>query len=374
MEDVDPAVTYVWSGLRWNSLDLTYSFPLTRDDYSDGWRGREQPWFDDVRTFDDRQRAAVENIYEDLSALTNLSFSQASTPGSGMLRSANTGYWQSFGKYPGYVDTSAGDSFYSTLIDMSDLRPGTNTHFIMLHEVGHNLGLKHGHEADVHEPLPPEYDSIEFSVMTYHTYVGAGYLGWTASDYPQTYMIFDIATLQFLYGADFTTNSTDSVYRWNSATGQMFVNGVGQAVPNANKVFMTIWDGGGIDTYDLSNYRDGVVVTLLPGGWTSTSVEQLANLGRNLNTPDLNDEVHARGNVANALLHEGDTRSLIENAIGGAGDDTLIGNQAANRLTGGGGADRMEGGGANDLLNGGAGNDRLDGGAGVRRDDRRRRP
>ena len=57
---------------------------------------------------------------------------------------------------------------------------------------------------------------------------------------------------------------------------------------------------------------------------------RLANLG---------DGHIARGNIANALLFEGDTASLIENAIGGAGDDTLIANQAANQLTGNGGAD-----------------------------------
>ena len=45
------------------------------------------------------------------------------------------------------------------------------------------------------------------------------------------------------------------------------------------------------------------------------------------------------GNVANALLYNNDARSLIENAIGGSGGDTLVANQAANRLTGNGGAD-----------------------------------
>jgi serralysin len=54
---------------------------------------------------------------------------------------------------------------------------------------------------------------------------------------------------------------------------------------------------------------------------------------------NLGDGNYARGNVANALLYNGDPRSLIENAIGGTGNDVLIGNQAANRLTGGGGAD-----------------------------------
>src|SRR3712207_9536654 len=61
----------------------------------------------------------------------------------------------------------------------------------------------------------------------------------------------------------------------------------------------------------------------------------------------------AAGNIANALLHKGDTRSLIENAVGGTGADTIIGNQAANLLKANGG---------NDTLTGGSGNDTLDGG------------
>ena len=49
----------------------------------------------------------------------------------------------------------------------------------------------------------------------------------------------------------------------------------------------------------------------------------------------------ARGNIANALLFQGDTRSLIENAIGGAGSDDIVANQAINRLTGNGGEDEF---------------------------------
>jgi Ca2+-binding RTX toxin-like protein len=47
----------------------------------------------------------------------------------------------------------------------------------------------------------------------------------------------------------------------------------------------------------------------------------------------------ARGEVANALMFEGHTDSLIENAIGGSGNDALTANQVANHLTGNGGAD-----------------------------------
>ena len=42
---------------------------------------------------------------------------------------------------------------------------------------------------------------------------------------------------------------------------------------------MTLWDGGGNDTYDFSNYTTNLSVNLQPGAWTTVSATQLANLG-----------------------------------------------------------------------------------------------
>uniref|UniRef100_UPI0013008BF6 DUF4214 domain-containing protein n=1 Tax=Teichococcus vastitatis TaxID=2307076 RepID=UPI0013008BF6 len=56
--------------------------------------------------------------------------------------------------------------------------------------------------------------------------------------------------------------------------------------------------------------------------------------------------------------------TVIENAIGGDGNDWLTGNDLANRLQGGRGNDRLEGGGGDDLLEPGRGVDSADGGAG----------
>ena len=205
----------------------------------------------------------------------------------------------------------------------------------ILHETGHALGLKHGHESPA---VSPGRDSVEYTVMTYRSYPGqdlsdgGGYSNET-NGYPQTLMMYDIATLQKIYGANFSFNNGDSVYTWNSGTGQMLINGSPATNPSGNRVFLTIWDGGGNDTYNLSNYANGSTIDLRPGEWTITSQTQIANLG----------EGHmARGNVANALLYQGNTASLIENAIAGSGQDTIIANQAANQLTGNAGADTFK--------------------------------
>jgi Ca2+-binding RTX toxin-like protein len=159
----------------------------------------------------------------------------------------------------------------------------------------------------------------------------------------------DIAALQYLYGADYGYNNGNTVYKWDPSTGQEFVDGIGQGAPIRNKVFLTIWDGGGQDTYDLSNYSNAVTIDLRPGQWTTTSTIQLADLDARANAG-----VHlARGNIANAQTdpnNPNETNSLIENAIGGSGADTIVGNDVANVLNGGLGADTLTGGGGDDLF------------------------
>ena len=218
---------------------------------------------------------------------------------------------------------------------------GNYAYEIMIHETGHAMGLKHPQDAmGSFGIMPADHDSVEYTVMSYRSYIG-GPLSYTiaADSYPQTLMMYDIAALQTMYGANYTSNSGDTVYSWNPLTGTESINGVAQTAPTGNKIFMTLWDGGGNDTYDFSNYTTNQKVDLNPGAWTTVSAAQLANLG--------NGHV-AAGNIANALLFQGNTASLIENAIGGSGSDTISGNQGNNKLTGGAG---------NDLLDGGAGAD-----------------
>jgi serralysin len=235
--------------------------------------------------------------------------------------------------------------------------PGNYAFYTFIHEVVHAVGLKHGHEGGVFGAMSPGRDSMEYSVTTYRSYVGASGLNVEneVSGYAQGLMMYDIAALQHMYGADFSTLGGNTTYCWNPATGQTSIDGIGQGAPVGNRIFRTIWDGGGIDLYDLSNYTNDVTIDLRPGEWSKTSSSQIAYLGAGH---------YARGTFANALLYEGDTRSMIENAMGGAGNDQITGNAAANLLIGGNGGDRLSGLEGSDVLRGGNGNDVLTGGAG----------
>ena len=202
----------------------------------------------------------------------------------------------------------------------------------ILHEIGHAVGLKHGQDYDpVWGVVPPEHMSTEWSIMNYNSYIGGdGLYDNAEGSGNQTYMIDDIAALQYLYGANFNTYSGNTVYTWSPTTGETFIDGVGQGASSANKVYEAIWDGGGTDTYNLSNYTTNLHLSTFdpasgppfpPPSWPISTSAPGIHL--------------ARGNVANAYLYNDDPRSLIENAIGGSGNDILIGNQANNVLTGG---------------------------------------
>ncbi|GLK85171.1 hypothetical protein GCM10017653_32410 [Ancylobacter defluvii] len=216
---------------------------------------------------------------------------------------------------------------------------GNYAYALHLKLLGVTLGLKYSAAPDgvANVVVPADRDSLEHTVMSERAYVGGPANGWEdvgQYDFPQTYMPLDILALQTLYGADRNTQSGDTIYRW-SQDGQLSINGVRQGPsPTGGKVFMTVWDGGGIDTYSMQSFTTPVSIDLSPGAASITSEAQLAHLG---------DGVYARGNVYNSYLFDDNPASLIENAVGGSANDTLRGSFADNILNGLGGADTMIG-------------------------------
>ncbi|MBK8117269.1 MAG: hypothetical protein IPK44_23555 [Candidatus Accumulibacter sp.] len=268
----------------------------------------------------------------------------------------------------------AGDAWFNTP-KFVDYRPGTWEYLTIMHEIGHTLGLKHGHVTQETHTLFPQLfddqDSLEYSIMTYSSYPNQQDLD--KDDFtvnrPLSFMQGDIAALQYMYGADFDFNSGDTTYKWSPTDGSFYVDGEIQWKPYENYIFQTIWDGKGEDTYDFSNYSTGLSIDLNPGAWTITSEEQRADLLNNNLWDDIKEwfgtKVLARGNIANALLYQYDIRSYIENAVGGSGNDKIAGNDTNNKLFGGLGDDTMGGGLGNDTLVGGAGKDSLNGNHGI---------
>lgn len=218
---------------------------------------------------------------------------------------------------------------------------------LILHEFGHGLGLEHGHENG---GLPDAYQGHSWSVMSYRAHPDTSSLYFGDEHGPETFMIADIAALQYRYGANFNAQSGDTLYQVNFITGELLIDGTSQGVPNNNKMQRAIWDGGGNDTLDLSGGRDDMTINLQPGAFTSFGDSYL---------PDAtgSGDYFAEGNIANPYLYNGNLSSLLENAIGGNFRDLMIGNVLNNTLTGGQGADVLYGLAGDDTLIGGQDND-----------------
>ena len=331
------------TGTKWAVNSLTFSFPASASFYEANYGSGEN--LNGFEAFNTVQQAAVRSILQNYGAVANLTFTEVTESSTvhGELRYAESDNPATAWAYFPTTLPVGGDAWFNhTGGYYNNPVAGNHAWQAMMHETGHALGLKHAHEVSgSFGAMPADHDSLEYTVMSYRSYVGGPAGGYTvgSTSFPQTLMMEDIAAIQTFYGANFTTNNGNTTYKWSPTTGQMTLNGVAQALPAGNKVLMTVWDGGGIDTYDLSNTTLGAAINLEPGQWTTLSSAQLASLGSGY---------VAAGNVANAKLYQGNAASLIENAIGGSGNDTITGNAGNNTLTGGAGNDTLDGhGGAN---------------------------
>ena len=364
----DAIVDANFARVAWGPSLITYAFPDSAADYNPTLYDPGSA-FNETSThsqFSAAQQTFALNIFDKIEDITNVSFALGTDTSANMrLSNANPGNTFLGWTYHAFPNEIQGGDVWISNQHAGYANPtlGTAHGLVLMHEILHSLGLDHPwantHDTtNVQDTIGIKYDGFEYTVMSYHGYTKTNAYGaWNevgTTSFPQSLMMNDIYTLQYLYGADRSYNSGNNVYTWSSTQ---------------SKIFETIWDGGGIDTYDLSNYTSSVSLDLRPGESSGFASSQLAALG---------DGVSAKGNVYNALVFGGDLSSLIENAVGGSAADNFVGNQLNNTLTGNQGADIFEGYAGNDtlvgnggldVLNGGQGNDTLSGGIGSSNQD-----
>ena len=280
------------------------------------------------------QRQAVRTAFAILGDVIAVTFIETAVASADInLGNLNTSedYFSAYASHPSF-SRQGGDIWFrlnaATNQEVGLAEPGFST---IMHEIGHALGLSHpgnynaGPDVTLTYEANAQYfqDSLEYTIMSYFASSNTGAV---RSSFAATPLAHDIAALQSLYGANMTTRTGDTVYGFNSNAGRPAFDFTQNLQP-----VIAIWDSGGRDTLDFSGWSGASRIDLAPGASSDGG-----------------------GQTHNVQIAYG---ALIENAVGGAGDDTIGGNGANNLLGGGGGNDRLSGFYGTDRSEGGAGAD-----------------
>jgi len=236
---------------------------------------------------------------------------------------------------------------------------------LLLHEIGHALGLKHPFDAPAAQPaIDTRYSVMAYSgaALNMEMFAPANiYGGLQQSLVPaliNSPLIDDILAIQAKYGANPNTASGDDTYTFDPT------------IPYVR----AIYDAGGVDAIDLSGHQRPSRVDLTPGAYSSIDIYALDKqeaywktlypghdtfISSVFNTPDI-DTTAFTWNDDLGIAYG----TTIENVLGGDGNDTVTGNAVGNSISGGGGADSLAGGAGDDRLLGDGGSNTLFGGDG----------
>ncbi len=336
---------YKWGGIKETATKLSYSFPWINGVSAVFSGPNGQPYdskLDESTAthhfgLNSKQQYAATAAIKAWANVANITFSYVpeTNVDVGDIRFAFTSAvtedeW-GHTSFPNSYWPSAGDIWIGYLeAETTDWHPGSYNYEALLHEIGHAIGLKHPFE-DIPK-LSPVWDTRAYSVMSYTNpandlYPNIGYVngktGWlTYRICPDTPMVLDIAAIQYVYGANTNYNTGNDVYAYDPL----------------RPFFSTIWDAAGNDTISVSNFTTNCDVDLTPGNYSNIRFSKPSNPGNVKVTYDGTSNLGIAYNC------------IIENAIGGLGNDKLTGNSVNNFLDGGSGNDLMYGGDGNDTF------------------------
>ncbi len=217
---------------------------------------------------------------------------------------------------------------------------------VLMHEIGHSLGLSHPHiysnsytrvlssdfiattSLGFHKlgfviNSSKDMDQEYFTIMSYDSERPAN----NADTYAQTPMILDVIALQNAYG----------IGSGSSGNGNDTIKPGSSGVVNS---YRTYFDTGGIDLVDLENYLSGAYLNM---GSSIVGASYLVGVSMSMADHSL---MIAGYSPQSLRWFYGD----FEKATGSIGNDLIIGNSLGNFIQGNAGNDTMYGGPGNDIF------------------------
>lgn len=168
--------------------------------------------------YTDQQKTNVRSIFVDIRSPTNLSCTQTVASADadislvrGNLEKSSGGRGR-FVCSRGMISGQQVATRYDGLVVFNETQPLTTAKDLTLpiYEIGHALTIGHPGNVDINpaNAPPPPYllaaeDSYKFTVMSYNILP-------EYSARPDTYMLYDVAALQYRFGANMATRSGDT--------------------------------------------------------------------------------------------------------------------------------------------------------------------
>jgi Ca2+-binding RTX toxin-like protein len=320
-----------WTGNSGQSASLYYSFNTSLmfsnpNSLTMQWNGGTQP-VAFVGAITATEQSAAATAFGKWSDVAQLTFNATSSGDPQIV--FLTGDYQGTGAAPGgttwysYSGSQFQNADIGLLDNAGDPTVGQRGFELIMHEIGHSLALDHpdGNPAEL---------SRDVTIMSYSD----GDVVDTGTN-AVTPMIYDVAAIQFLYGANRSFHTGADTYT---------LTGTNEA--------KTIWDAGGTDTITVG--ASGNAVIDLRGGVDGSGNPHWSHLGNQYMAIAF-DPQNTSG-VVN-----------IEKATGGSGNDTIYGGDVANTIQGGTGNDSIDAGAGDDVItyHAGDGIDTVEGGIGM---------